>query len=157
MCWAGMSQTLQTMAEIPETDTTTRVAIRPLRWGSRWQIGGVFLVLALITLSLLPPIATLVARGEDKLLHAMAYGTLMLYYSGLVRPRLYLVVVVGLMGLGIAIEALQGYVGYRAAEADDVIANGVGIATGLVLALLGLRGWARVIEARYAGTQGSGT
>jgi len=132
-------------AEVPPAPTLR------LRWMLGWQIGGLLLIAALIAGSLLPPIAIMVARGEDKVLHAVAYGALSLYYAGLIRPRYYILIAVGLMGLGIAIELLQRRIGYRVADTYDVVANAAGIVAGLVLALAGLRRWACLIEARFSG------
>jgi VanZ family protein len=157
MSSAAKTPTLQTVTDprgvdghAEDAQRPKRAAVRSLRWGTAWQVGGLVLIAALVTLSLLPPIATLVARGEDKLLHGIAYAVLMIYYSGIVHPRRYVWVVVGLMLLGIAIEYLQGYVGYRAAELADVAANAIGMTVGLALGLFGLRRWARILEDRLS-------
>ena len=94
-------------------------------------------------------------RGEDKLLHALAYAVLMLYYTGIVRPRYYVVVIIGLMALGVGIEFLQGYLSYRVAESMDIAANATGLTIGLVLGLIGLRAWARKVEVRFGGRSGA--
>jgi VanZ family protein len=143
-----MLMTGQRLPTVTESRPEDPAPNRPLHWRIGWQVGGLLLILGLIAASLLPPIATLVARGEDKLLHALAYAALMLYYAGIVRPRYYAVVALGLMALGIGIEFLQRHLGYRVADPYDVAANAVGLAAGLILGLVGLRGWARAVEAR---------
>lgn len=127
----------------------TTTADAPLRWRLAWQLGGLVLITAVVLASVVPPFSIWAAQGEDKLMHALAYLVLSSYYAGVVRPKRYALVALGLLGLGIALEFLQRELGYRIADPWDVAANAMGIALGLVAGLLGLSGWARAIERRY--------
>jgi len=76
--------------------------------------------------------------GTDVRLHALAYGALtLLLHSALRRdgspahPALPGAIA---WGYGLVMEGVQSLVPYRAAEARDVIANGIGVIVATVLA-----------------------
>jgi glycopeptide antibiotics resistance protein len=53
-----------------------------------------------------------------------------------------------MLALGVSIEIAQGVMPFgRQTDFRDVIANSLGIATGLTFALVGVGGWAQRIEA----------
>lgn len=106
-----------------------------LRARPLWLLLGWALVLCVVYLSVAPiSIATGVEQA-DKLSHAFAYGTLMVWfanlYDQLARRRLF---AAGFVAVGIALEFVQGSTGYRTFEVADMVAAAVGVAAGWALA-----------------------
>ncbi len=98
-------------------------------------------------LSLTPhPPEPLSFNGADKLEHALAYGSLSLWfcqiYSGKVRFR----VLLSLVAMGVAIEYLQRMTGYRQFEYADMLANATGVMIGWGLAQTRLGNVLRMLE-----------
>ncbi|MBU6244488.1 MAG: hypothetical protein KGP12_04650 [Actinomycetales bacterium] len=72
----------------------------------------------------------------DWVQHGVAYAALMLtLLAGQRRPR-YWIDAGALLVLGAGIEVLQGWLGYRMADARDLLADAVGIALGAACAML---------------------
>ncbi len=96
---------------------------------------GWALVATVIWLSVTPqPIQTGIDQG-DKLGHLLAYGTLMFWFCVLYRPlRVRAFYAAGFIAMGIALEFVQGWLGYRSFEVADMVANSVGVAVGLGIA-----------------------
>lgn len=101
-----------------------------------WRIAFCVLLVLVVVGSLTP------STGEggpilpipDWAQHAIGYGLLMAALVGSqVRPRMWRSAL-ALVGLGAILELVQGWLGYRFAEAKDLLANGVGIALVAVLA-----------------------
>ena len=119
----------------------------PLAHRGVWIAGGIVLVAIVLLGSLLPVPVLGQPPGSDKLHHFVAYGTLALWFSGMVRPDRYWRIALGLLVLGAAIEIVQGIPGLgRTREAIDVLANAGGIALGLLAARVGLAGWCLQVE-----------
>jgi len=100
-----------------------------------WLLLGWLLVLLIIYLSLTPhPVQVPVEQG-DKLGHVVAYATLMSWfanlYEGSVRRRQF---AIGFIALGIALEFVQGWTGYRTFEVADMAADTIGVAAGWIVA-----------------------
>jgi VanZ family protein len=55
------------------------------------------------------------------------------------RPRTRLAYALGLIAMGIAIEFIQGWTGYRSFEVYDMVADALGVALGWGVALVVLR------------------
>ena len=92
---------------------------------------------AIVWLSLTPaPPQSGVAFG-DKLGHLAAYGLLMFWFARLYRTRLWYAV--GLVAMGVALEGLQGALGYRSYEVADMAANTAGVLLGWGASLVVLR------------------
>lgn len=102
-----------------------------------WLAVGWLLVAAVLYLSLtpfpppLPPFA-----NSDKFEHALAYLVLMLWFAQLypssaARWRVAFL----LVALGVLIEYLQGWSGYRDFDYLDMVADAVGVALGWALAI----------------------
>lgn len=109
---------------------------RPLRHLWLWRGVGRALILASITVALLPapPGMGRIAFG-DKIAHAVAFALLMLWYAQIYaghRDRVRCAS--GLAAVGFAIELLQSLVPYRSADGWDLVADCVGVAIGLLLA-----------------------
>ena len=100
----------------------------------RIAIGSaVTIVLALIIAVLtLAPIPSGGPSGSDKLYHILAFACLA-FPLPLVRPRLTIWVVVGVIAYGGAIELIQPFFG-RQAEWADLVADGIGAILGAVVA-----------------------
>ena len=102
-----------------------------------WHGVGWFGVALLLYLSLTPQPPEISIEYGDKLGHALAYVTLMYWWAQLrvtIRQRLWLAA--GLIGLGIAIEYVQGWTGWRACEYLDMLADAVGVVLGWIAATL---------------------
>lgn len=119
----------------------------PLRYPWAWLIGGLVVMAIILGLALAPMgRVTASLMFSDKFMHAMAFAALMVWFCGVFRLPFTPLVALGLLAFGGAIELFQGMLPYRAAEVGDLLADGVGIAAGWVLALLGLRYWTRWAE-----------
>jgi|CXWL01.1.fsa_nt_gi VanZ family protein len=114
-----------------EPDTHPRPRLRAL-W---WTLGFVLLTVISV-LSLMPlngPVIDL--PSSDKLLHALAYSVLTVYFGALVGTRgaALAKVIAGLIAYGIAIELAQSMLPPRSAELADLAANLTGMAIGALL------------------------
>ena len=102
-----------------------------------WSGIGWFGVALLIYLSLAPKPPTIDMAFGDKIGHLLAYGTLMFWWAqhfGTTRKRFELAA--ALIALGIAIEFVQGWTGWRAFEYADMVADAAGVLLGGVIASL---------------------
>lgn len=109
-------------------------------------LGWIF-VLAVILGSLLPDVGPVVSSLNDKFVHFSSYFLLMVWFSGMFgRRRDYLLIALVLVGLGILLDAIQGFIPMRYFDKFDIAANVGGTATGFGLALLLVGGWCRHVE-----------
>jgi len=101
-----------------------------------WLFVGWLLVIGVVYGSLMPSPPTPVTFPDaDKVEHVTAYLVLMLWFAQLytstnARWR----VAVSLVGLGVLIEYLQGWSGYRDFEYLDMVADAAGVSLGWALA-----------------------
>ena len=112
-----------------------------------WQALGWLLVTGATLASLLPGPPLPPIPSSDKFMHVLTYAVLAVWFAGL-YPRTRYVWIAGLLFLmGVAIEWAQGAMGLgRHPDYRDVIANSLGIAVGLALALFWLGDWTRRFE-----------
>lgn len=106
----------------------------------RMAIGGAAtLVLAVVIAVLtLAPMPAGGPAGSDKIYHILAFACLA-FPLPLVRPRLTLWVILGVIAYGGIIEMIQPFFG-RQAEWADLVADGIGAILGAIVARqLGLR------------------
>ena len=116
-----------------------------------WLAIGVSLVLLLLYGSLAPAKALPPLGGSDKLWHAGTYFVVMAYFSQIYAPlRARLVIALGLIALGVAIEFIQPYVN-RQFDWFDALANSVGVAAALLMSLSPLGSTLRYIDDRLKG------
>ena len=100
-----------------------------------WLIVGWALILLVIYLSVAPvAIHTNVEQG-DKFMHALTYASLMGWFSNLyIMPSRRRSLAAAFVAMGIALEFVQGWTGYRTFDVADMLANTVGVAVGWTLA-----------------------
>jgi VanZ family protein len=126
----------------------------PLAYRRYWQIAGLLLMLAVLVGAVMPAIWLWPDRARlavwfadiDKWAHAFAFAVLALWFAGQYRPQSYWRIAIGLLAYGLLIELIQNSLSHRQAEFYDVVADVVGIAIGLTLALLGVGGWSLRVE-----------
>ena len=93
------------------------------------------LVAVIWWLSLTPRPPDLGVDQGDKLGHLLAYGSLMFWFALLYIPtKIRALYAAGFIAMGIAIEFVQGWTGYRSFEVADMVADGLGVALGWGLA-----------------------
>jgi len=102
-----------------------------------WLALGWGLVAAIVWLSLTPSPPKVDFEQSDKVGHFLAYGSLMFWFSQLyVAPKTRLAYAAGFAAMGVALEFIQGWTGYRDFEVYDMLANGTGVALGWGAALI---------------------
>jgi VanZ family protein len=122
--------------------------VLPLRLAWLWSALGWALVAAVVIGSLVPGEVVAAAHVSDKIMHAGAYGTLMVWFSGFYRRAAYPAIAVVLIALGLALDLLQMLTPTRVFDLYDVLMNSAGVVVGLILALLLLGGWCQRVEQR---------
>lgn len=107
-----------------------------LKYRSVWLAGGWLLVSLIVYLSLTPhPPEPMSFPNADKLEHGFAYASLSLWFCQIyLTSRQRAVVVIALIAMGVVIEFLQGWSGYRFFEYADMLANSTGVVLGYLLA-----------------------
>jgi len=108
-----------------------------LRLSRVWLGIGWLLVALVLYLSLTPHPLTLFAfENADKLEHACAYAALSFWFCQFYRQKWSRArVMLALLALGVAIEYVQGWTGYRTFDVLDMLADGVGVLGGWLLVL----------------------
>lgn len=119
-----------------------------LRYRSAWLAIGWLLVGLVVYLSLTPhPPEPLSFPHADKLEHGFAYASLALWFCQIyLQVRQRAVVIAALVTLGITLEFLQGYSGYRIFEIADMVANSCGVLLGFLLVRTRMGRWFVSIE-----------
>src|SRR3954469_24817779 len=118
-----------------EPATLVPVALAELRLRRYWLAVGWSLVLLIIYLSLTPEPVQLNVEQGDKYGHVLAYAALMSWFANIYDSRIRrLQFALGFVALGIALEFVQGWTGYRSFELADMAADAAGVAVGWVCA-----------------------
>jgi len=100
-----------------------------------WLLLGWLLVLLVIYLSLTPAPITLPMREGDKFSHALAYFVLMSWFANLYSgASVRAAFAAGFTTLGVILEFVQLWTGYRSFEVADMAASAFGVAVGWVAA-----------------------
>ena len=100
-----------------------------------WVGIGWFGVLLLIYLSLTPQPPEIPIEQGDKFGHAFAYAMLTYWWAQVLPAAPQRLRLAGaLLALGIAIEYVQGWTGWRTFDYYDMLADAVGIALGWLIA-----------------------
>ena len=91
---------------------------------------------AIVWLSLTPSPPTVDFAESDKVGHFIAYGGLMFWFSMLyVKRAPRIAYAAGFIAMGVGLEFVQRWLGYRSFELLDMAANTIGVLLGLALAL----------------------
>ncbi len=109
--------------------------VETLIYRNLWVAVGWALVLTVTYLSLVPSPPEVGGPLGDKGAHLLAYGSMMFWFGCLYTGPARASAAMGLLTMGLALELLQSLGQYRTAEPLDMLANGLGIATGWLLAL----------------------
>ena len=105
-----------------------RLALVAAGWG--WAA-------AIVWLSLTPTPPGMDVEHGDKLGHLAAYGVLMFWFSQLyLQGATRVACAAGFIAMGIALEFVQGLLGYRSYELLDMLANTLGVLLGWGAALV---------------------
>ena len=123
----------------------------PLKYPKFWLASGWLLVVLSIAGSLFPVDPDAPVFQFDKLVHAATYALLMIWFAGIYRPGRYAIIAFLLVLLGLALEGVQALLPLRFFDVADLVANMSGVAVGLILALLLLKGWCQQFEAWISG------
>ena len=92
---------------------------------------------AIVWLSLTPSPPQVDVQFGDKIGHFAAYGFLMFWFCLLYPiPRIRMLYAAGFIALGVALEVVQGELGYRTYDVMDMAANTVGVLLGWGAALI---------------------
>lgn len=118
-----------------------------------WLAVGWGLVASIVYLSLGPVPELVPVRGGDKVGHLLAYFTLMIWFAQAVARRGWPPLAVACLGLGVALEFVQGMVG-RDFSLADMVADGIGVAAAWALAFAGVDGLLSRAERMLAGWPG---
>lgn len=120
---------------------TTTGMLKPLRWPRFWLCLWWLAIAVTITVCLIPPPPLDLPKNSDKVEHFLAYFLLAASAVQIYRTRAALLCAgVGLVGLGIGIEFLQGALtDNRMADPMDALANSVGVVAGMAIAFTPLR------------------
>jgi len=113
-----------------------------LKFRFLWLTIGYALVALVVYLSLTssPVDLELSFPYEDKVFHALAYFTLMAWFSQIYHDRFQRnMIAVFFVFLGITLEYLQGFDPNRYFEFGDMVANSTGVALGFSVALTGAK------------------
>jgi VanZ family protein len=119
----------------------------PLKYPKFWLTAGWLLVALSIVGSVLPVDPAAPVFQFDKLVHAGTYALLMIWFAGIYRPGRYTIIAICLVLLGLVLEGVQALLPLRFFDVADLVANMSGVAAGLVLTLLLLKGWCQRVEA----------
>ena len=115
---------------------TDMKSLSPLLLQRVWHGVGWFGIVLLLYLSLTPQPPEIPVEQGDKIGHSLAYAVLMFWWAQLLvrageRRRLAL----ALIALGIAIEYVQRWTGWRTFDYFDMLADVVGVTIGWLLAV----------------------
>lgn len=92
------------------------------------------MVLLVVVFSLIPGPPALAVKQGDKLQHLAAYFALMWWFGQVYRRAgERIACAVAFIGLGVALEFLQGATGWRTFDLHDMAANAAGVLLGWVV------------------------
>lgn len=120
----------------------------PLRYTKSWQVAGILVLIGVLVAALSPAMPELQQAKllTDKSMHGLTFAFLTVWFSGQYARRSYWRLALGMLAFGGLIEVCQRMLTYRSAEAMDLVADTIGIAAGLLVALAGAGGWSLRLE-----------
>jgi hypothetical protein len=132
----GRNITLMYVSRFHQWAEVEEAELRSLRFLWLWLTLGWAGVALIIYLSLVPsPPDIISAPSADKLGHLLAYAFLMTWFGFVYLPsRAYRNLGLGFIVMGLVLELVQGALGYRSPEYLDMLANGLGVLLGWMLA-----------------------
>lgn len=96
-----------------------------------WLAFGWLWVSVVLWLSLTPhPPQPFTFDSSDKIEHCLAYFCLFSWFAVVLHAESRRLSVIGLTAMGVLVEILQGWSGYREFEYADMLANGSGVLAG---------------------------
>ncbi|MDH5378514.1 MAG: VanZ family protein [Gammaproteobacteria bacterium] len=106
----------------------------PIINNKKWlAFGWVWVALVwYVSLTPNPPDTSGVMWG-DKWAHFATYAFLLLWFAQVYKGKGLLFTVLTLVAMGVLIEFIQGYTGYRSFDYYDMLANSIGVGLGLLL------------------------
>jgi VanZ family protein len=120
-------------------------AVFGIRWF--WLMLGWLLVFFVIYLSLTPEPVQVPLEQGDKFGHVFAYAVLMSWFANLYEsPARRLQFAIGFITLGVALEFVQRWSGYRTFEVADMAADAFGVAGGWLFATPRIPNYLRAAE-----------
>ena len=118
-----------------------------LRYPIAWWLSGFGLLLLVATGSLIPGGGVTIGfEHADKIVHALSYFVLIVWFAGLYAKGKCKQVALFLIAFGVLLEFIQARVSYRFFDPLDIIANTGGIVFGLLLSTFKLGGWCQRVE-----------
>jgi VanZ family protein len=127
--------------------------VRKLRFVRWWVMLGAMMVVVILLGSLLPHVPTTGALDNDKVNHLIGYLGLTAWFTALVQRSRYWVVIAALLVFGAGVEVAQATMNLgRSGDWRDMIANSVGIAAGLAIAMSSRESWLERVE-RWLGVR----
>lgn len=120
--------------------------MQPLKFPWVWWALGWLMLAAVVVGSLLPGNLAPILPVRDKVVHALSYLVLMVWFSGLYRRNRHWLIALLLLVLGFALDVAQSASPGRFFDLQDVAANAGGILLGLLLARFVFEGWCQRIE-----------
>jgi len=113
-----------------------------------WLTGSAVLVLGVIWGSLQVSVDLPVPSGFDKVEHVGSYLILAVWFTGMYPRARYWAIALALLLLGASMEIGQYLMHLgRTADIYDMAANAVGVALGMLLAIVATGGWTRKVDA----------
>lgn len=112
---------------LPEANRSSLAAL--------WRVSAFVLTAATVYLSLSHTVIELPGDHSGRYAHVAAYGLLMVVFAQVYTSRVSSVLIAaGLLALGVTLEFMQQWGGYRNFERGDMAADAIGIALGWLFA-----------------------
>ncbi|ASJ71181.1 VanZ family protein [Granulosicoccus antarcticus] len=130
------------------------MTIRHLRFRRLWISVGVLMLLVVAVSSIIAlPAPVKAVMLHDKVVHTLAYAGLMGWFSQIYRHDLTrLVLALGLVCMGVAIEFIQGMTPTRQFDVLDMVANTSGVLLSWALAYTWVGGTLAWLETQFCRT-----
>ncbi len=122
--------------------------MRALRWAAWWQAAGFIFVAATLLALLLPSGGRIASLNNlDKLVHAVGFFGLTMWFAGIYRRNRYALLAAGMLAFGALTEWLQSAVTRsRSGDPMDLLADAVGITLAIIVACAGGDRWCAMVE-----------
>ena len=122
------------------------------RFKTLWLFIGYALVMLVVYLSVTgnPPDLELGFKFQDKFFHALAYFSLMFWFAQIYHVKKQrLLFALAFVFLGVLMEGIQSMDPKRYAEFNDMVANTVGVAIGILLTKRSLKNILYYFDRRF--------